>query len=196
VILDRDKVVPDASRTLAGGAVTTFETKTGALFRRKMVAEAKEHGIPLDVPFRELTQTQKDWVFTGGKPRAGYRGVEGLFRKLERKRYRPHVRIFLARYRGYETCPSCRGSRLHPVALSVTLGGLDLAALENMPVRELTSFLRSLELGGDRMDRVGSVLGEIRERLGYLLDVGLGYLTLARTARTLSGGETQRIRLA
>ena len=222
VILDRDKVVPDASRTLAGGAVTPFETKTGALFRRKMLADARESGVPLDVPFRELTQAQKDWVFTGVMEngadetsakgpsqrsakkkatrrtgtRSRYRGVEGLFRRLERKRYRPHVRIFLARYRGYETCPQCRGSRLHPVALSVTLGGLDLAALETMPVRELSSFFEALRLSDDRTARVASVLGEIRERLGYLLDVGLGYLTLARTARTLSGGETQRIRLA
>ncbi|MCA9757712.1 MAG: hypothetical protein KDA27_18065, partial [Candidatus Eisenbacteria bacterium] len=242
VILDRDKVVPDGSLSLDNGAVVPFETKTGRLFRRAMLAEAKARGIPTDVPFRELSEAEKDWVFEGtplekksrsrsksgtssgedprtnlgtkseaklgtksdytsaaAKTRATgrrYRGVEGLFKKLERKRYRPHVRIFLARFRGYETCPRCRGSRLHPVALSVTVGGLDLAQMEQMPVAGLLSFLDELDLGMERTARVRLVLDEVRERLRYLDEVGLGYLMLARTARTLSGGETQRIRLA
>ena len=193
VTVDRDKVVPDARRTLREGAIVPFETKTGALFKRRLFEQAKLEGIPLDLPYRELSPAQQQWVFAGN---GRYRGVEGLFKKLERKRYRTHVRIFLARYRGYVPCTECRSTRLRPDALAVRVGEHDLAQMQTMPVRDLASFLRGMDMPEERRARVAAVLAEIQQRLGYLEDVGLGYLTLARTARTLSGGETQRIRLA
>jgi excinuclease ABC subunit A len=193
VIVDRDKVVPDPRRTVREGAITPFNTQTGAMFRRRLLEQAKLDEVPLDIPYRELSPVQQDWIFMGN---GRYRGVEGLFKKLERKRYRTHVRVFLARYRGYVPCSECRASRLRPEALAVRVGAHDLAQMQSLPVRDLASELGRLELAPDRRPRVAAVLAEIRERLGYLEDVGLGYLTLARTARTLSGGETQRIRLA
>lgn len=193
VTIDRDKVVPDPRRSLREGAIAPFETKTGAPFKRRMFEQAKLDGIPLDLPYRDLSPEQQEWIFAGG---GRYRGVEGLFQKLERKRYRTHVRIFLARYRGYVPCVACRSSRLRPEALAVRIGEHDLAQMQTMPVRDLAALLRELCLPEEKRARVAAVLPEIGRRLGYLEDVGLGYLTLARPARTLSGGETQRIRLA
>ncbi|MCA9728704.1 MAG: excinuclease ABC subunit UvrA, partial [Candidatus Eisenbacteria bacterium] len=193
VIVDRDKVVPDPRKTLREGAVTPFNTKTGAGARRRMLEQAKVDDVPLDRPYRDLSAEQRDWVFLGN---GRYRGVEGLFQKLERKRYRAYVRIFLARYRGYTPCLACRGSRLRPEALAVRVGPLDLAGVLDTPVRDLARQLADLTLPSEREARVRAVLAEIRTRLQTLEEVGLGYLTLARTGRTLSGGETQRIRLA
>ena len=193
ITINRDKVIPDQRKTLADHAVVPFSFKAGRAYQRRMVRAAEEKGVPLDKPFRSLTKAQQEWVFRGSK---GFSGVEGLFRALDRKRYKTHVRIFQARFRGYETCPDCAGSRRRREALAFRVGGHNIHEMEGLPLGELRGVFRTLELPPTARERVASVLQEVEERLGYLEDVGLGYLTLARTGRTLSGGETQRIRLA
>lgn len=193
ITVDREKVVPDRSRSLLDHAVLPFSYRSGRRYQRRMLQRAREAGVPVDRPFRDLDAEQVRWVFEGD---GVFRGVEGFFRRLERKRYRTHVRILLARFRGYVTCPTCAGSKRRPEALAVRIAGRSIADLEQVPIEDLRAWLAALELSPAKRRRVASVLREVGARLRYLDQVGLGYLTLGRTARTLSGGETQRIRLA
>jgi len=193
VTIDRDKVVPDPRRTLRNDAILPFRMPSRRGWYRRLMKKAPDAGVRTEIPWSDLTREETDWVFAGDKT---FPGVDGLFRKLERKRYRMHIRIFLARFRGYVPCTSCRGTRLRPEALAVTIGEKNLSDLNEMPIRDLRAFCESLRFPGRREARVRPVLREIRSRLRCLDDVGLGYLTLARTVRTLSGGETQRLRLA
>ncbi|MCC7141310.1 MAG: excinuclease ABC subunit UvrA [Candidatus Eisenbacteria bacterium] len=192
-VIDRDKVVPDPSRSLRAHALVPFGTAMAAEWQRKLETVGAKRGIRLDLPYRELTAEEQAWVWSGDKE---FRGVEGFFRYLDRKRYRPHVRIFQARFRGYLVCPECRGSRRRQEALAVRLDQLNLQELESLPIDQLAERVDRLDLSTERRARVAPLLHELSTRLRYLLEVGLDYLSLSRTARTLSGGETQRIRLA
>ncbi|MFH1142941.1 MAG: excinuclease ABC subunit UvrA [Candidatus Eisenbacteria bacterium] len=193
VTIDRDKVVPDPRRNLRNHAVVPFSVPSARGWYRKMLKLAGERGIETDVPFADLPPDQQDWVFAGDRH---FPGVAGLFRTLERKRYKMHIRIFIARFRGYVPCPTCRGSRLKPSALAATFGGKNIHELHELPLGELQAVLDSVALPESARGRVQSLLESIRTRLDCLVGVGVGYLTAARTGRTLSGGETQRIRIA
>ncbi len=193
ITIDRDKVIPDARRNLRNDAIAPFSVPSARNWYRRMLKEAQAQGIPTDLPVVGLAPEQKDWIFVG---HGRYPGVNGYFAMLERKRYKMHVRIFLARFRGYVECPVCQGSRLQPAGLAATLAGKNIHALHEMPIREARDFLARLALPKQTAERVRPVLESVRARLGCLEDIGVGYLTLARTGRTLSGGETQRIRLA
>jgi excinuclease ABC subunit A len=193
VTIDPDKVVPDPRRTLRNDAVLPFRMPSRRGWHRRMMRVAAETGIRTETPWSDLTDEERKWVFSGNKK---FPGVTGFFRKLERKRYRMHIRIFLSRFRGYVPCPDCRATRLRPAALAVTIEGKNLADLNDMPIGALRSFMDGLRLPPEREKRVKTVLRELRARLQCLDEVGLGYLTLSRTSRTLSGGETQRLRLA
>ena len=122
--------------------------------------------------------------------------MRGLWKYLETKKYKMHVRVLLARYRGYDECPDCHGTRLRKEALAVRVGGKTIAELEALPVGELPAFLDGLALGKQARATAAPILRELSSRLRYLDEVGLGYLSLIRQARTLSGGEAQRIALA
>ncbi len=191
--IDRDKVVPDAGKTLRNHAVVPFSVPSARSWFRRMLKAASVQGIPSDIPFAQLTPEQQAWVLDGDR---AFPGVAGFFTRLERKRYKMHVRIFIARFRGYIPCPHCRGTRLKPEALAATLGGKDIHALHEMPIRELGAFITGLALPRATRARVQPLLDSIRVRLEALDEIGVGYLTLARSGRTLSGGETQRIRIA
>jgi excinuclease ABC subunit A len=193
VVIDPAKVVPDPRRTLRNDAILPFRMPSRRGLYRRMIRLAPEAKVRTEVPWRELTERERRWVFEGGRR---YPGVLGLFARLEKKRYKMHVRILLARFRGYVPCASCGGTRLKAAALSVRIGGRNLAEIAEMPIATLRAFFDDLRLPAAREARVGAVLREIRVRLRCLDDVGLGYLSLGRTARTLSGGETQRLRLA
>ncbi len=193
VTVDRAKVIPDGTRTLRNHAVAPFATATGAEMQEKLLARAEALGIPTGEPFESLSDAHQAWVYGGDKQ---YPGVDGLFRRLDRKRYKPHVRIFLARYRGYVVCPDCLGARRRSDIRRVRLDGATIDEIERRPIEQLRPWLAALELSPARRAAVASVRAELETRLRFLDDVGLGYLTLGRTARTLSGGETQRIRLA
>ncbi len=190
---DLDLVVPDKNKSLAEGAIDPW-TKPKykplfADFRRY----AKEAGIPLDVPWHELSAAHRKIVIEGeGK----FWGVRGFFQHLERKKYKLHVRVFLSRYRGYSKCSACGGARLRPEARQVRVGGQDICAVGRLTVEEAATFFDTLQLSREESDIAGKVLDEVRARLRFLLEVGLEYLTLDRLSSTLSGGEAQRIQLA
>jgi excinuclease ABC subunit A len=192
--LDLDLVIPDKTKSIQQGAIEPW-TKT---HYRAQLAElkraAKTSGIRLDVPWKDLTDAEKQIVIEGD--RKDYDGIRGFFRWLERKKYKVHVRVFLSRYRGYLTCPECGGARLRREARDIRVGGRTIDQVSSDTVRDAERFLRALELTEREAAIADKVLREILKRLKFLSDVGLDYLTLDRLSSTLSGGESQRINLA
>ncbi|MDW7759562.1 MAG: excinuclease ABC subunit UvrA [Acidobacteriota bacterium] len=194
-VVDPAKVVPDPSKSLADGAVEPWTKPLSRPFQRRLLKEAAGAGVPVDIPYRDLTPDQQRWVFEGGN---GYRGVKGFFDRLQRKKYKVQVRVLLSRYRSYTPCPSCGGVRLNPEARAVRIGDLSIGDFLRLTVREAAAFLEKYESGLKDHERpvAGKLSTEIRNRLLFLLEVGLDYLTLDRMTFTLSGGEAQRINLA
>jgi len=210
--VDFGLVIPDESKTLAEGAVKPWQTQSYRECQDDMAKMAKKYGVAMDVPFRDLPPEHRQWVLEGDPewkswesswPRRWY-GVRHFFDWLETKAYKMHIRVLLSRYRSYTECPACHGARLKPEALLWRLpvpggeGGRGLAVHElfGLPVDKVRTAVAALalpEAGADEATEL--VLGEIRSRIDYLADVGLGYLTLDRQSRTLSGGEVQRINL-
>jgi excinuclease ABC subunit A len=193
--LDQNLVVPDADKTLAGGAVEPWTKPHYRSCLALLKRAARPAGLRLDVPWRDLTDRERAFVMDGD-PGGDYEGVRGFFRRLERKKYKVHVRVFLSRYRGYLTCPECGGTRLRREARDVRIGGRTIDAVSAFTVREAAAFFAGLELGAQDAAVAAKILREICRRLGFLADVGLEYLTLDRLSSTLSGGESQRINLA
>jgi excinuclease ABC subunit A len=211
ISIDYDLALPDRSKTLAEGVVRPWLTGHGAECQTDLLRMCRHFEIPTDVPFDKLPRKWQDFVIQGepdyGKdeehewPRAWY-GVRGYFRWLESRAYKMHVRVLLSRYRAYTPCPDCQGTRFKPEALlyQVPLESnrrLTLADFYALPVRDALQFAR--EVPANRRfrgnDPVGLALNEVSSRLGYLVEVGLGYLTLDRATRSLSGGETERVNL-
>jgi excinuclease ABC subunit A len=191
--LDMNLVVPDPSKTINGGAIEPW-TKPhyrAALTELKRVARARN--LPLDVPWRDLTDAVRQFVINGDE---GFEGIAGFFRFLEKKKYKVHVRVFLSRYRGYLTCQTCGGTRLRQEARDVRVGGQTIDQVSALTVKDATAFFGALTLGPRERTIAEKVLHEIERRLGFLTDVGLDYVTLDRLSSTLSGGESQRINLA
>ncbi len=193
ITLDRDKVVPDARKNLRNDAVVPFGVPSARAWYRRMLKAARSRAIPTDQPFGKLSAAQQEWIFAGDET---FPGVNGFFERMERKRYKMHVRIFIARFRGYRVCPRCQGSRLRPEALAVTVRGHTIDALHRMPIGTLQAFFADYDATSAEAQGVASLIDEIHARVAYLMDIGVGYLSLGRSGRTLSGGETQRIRLA
>jgi excinuclease ABC subunit A len=190
---DLNLVVPDKGKTLAEGAIDPWTKPKYRPFAAELRRYAKEHGIPLDVPWQELSPEQRSVVIHGeGK----FWGVRGFFQHLERKKYKLHIRVFLSRYRGYSTCSSCGGARLRPEARQIKVSGQDICAVSAMTVEDAARFFASLQLTQEESGIAGKILEQICDRLRFLVEVGLEYLTLDRLASTLSGGEAQRIQLA
>jgi excinuclease ABC subunit A len=193
--LDLDLVVPDPRRTIAGLAVKPWSTKATSWERSQLLKFCQRRGIPTDRPWEELSEAQRELVLDGDG-RGHYPGVRRWFGWLEGRTYRMHVRVFLARYRSYRLCPACAGARVRPEALDFRIGGLTVADVNRLPIAEAERFVAGLELGGGQAEAVAElILGEVRSRLRYLVEVGLGYLTLERQSRTLSGGELERVDL-
>ncbi len=226
--IDYTLVVPDQSKTLAGGAIKPWQTEAYLECQGDLVQFAQRRGIPTDVPWRKLRARERQWVIEGeGDWEDGvWYGARRFFDWLETKAYRMHIRVLLSRYRSYDECPDCAGARLKPDALlwrlgskanadaavpprqrfkplGLTLGdrvweglpGLTLHDVVRLPVERCAGFFETLELPKPLDEATELLVAEIRARLKYLVDVGLGYLTLDRQSRTLSGGEVQRINL-
>jgi len=207
--IDRDLVVPDGSLTLAEGAIKPWQSKSYRECQRDLEQHAHRAGVPLDVPWNALDESDRRWVFEGegGWDDGVWYGVDRFFDWLESRAYRMHVRVLLSRYRSYDLCSACGGARLKPEALLWRLGGddgkggssgapgLNVHELTCLPIERTVAFFAGLELPAPLDEATDLLLTEIRTRLGYLLEVGLGYLTLDRQSRTLSGGEVQRINL-
>ena len=228
--IDYRLAIPDVGKTLKDGAVKVFQTEKSSVCQRDMVKAAKKAGIPMDVPYQDMTNAQQRWVIEGdedlkGKKKGDWYGVVGFFDWLERKSYRMHVRVMLAKYRSYDECPDCHGARLKPDSLHWRVGnlkqaaevvvpeeryrapdsklsdkvmrklpGLNVVDIMRLPLERAYTFVEAIA-EGHKDDATEMVVREMRTRLAYLNDVGLGYLCLDRQSRTLSGGEVQRINL-
>ncbi len=190
---DLDRIVPDRTLSLAEGAVRPWRKPE---FKHWLghLRQAAGGRVRLDVPYAELTPAEKQFVYEGdGKH---FAGIRGFFEALEKKKYKLHVRVFLSRYRGYTECPACQGARLRAEALNVRLAGRTIRDVTAMNIGEARRFFTELTLPPEQAAIAGKILVEIQQRLKFLDEVGLDYLTLNRLSSTLSGGEAQRIQLA
>lgn len=193
--IDMDLVVPDPKKSLREGAIAPWNCPAYAHELEELLRLAPRYGIPTDVPFCQLAPEHVDKIIHG-IPERGFGGLDGFFAWLERKKYKMHIRVFLSRWRSARPCPSCQGARFRPEALAVQIGGVHIAELMAMKVSDALEFFRHLELSDWQRQVARTVLAQIQARLKYLEAVGLGYLTLDRTLRTLSGGEMRRVALS
>jgi excinuclease ABC subunit A len=192
---DPNLILPDRSRTLAQGAIAPWTTPKYRPFHGEMIRFARSAAIPTDVPWYDLDPPQQDLLWNG--PGSGpYPGIRGFFAALERKKYKLHVRVFLSKYRGYALCPDCNGQRLRAEARAVLINGQNICEVAALTITAAQSFFDNLQLTPSQIEIAGKVLEEVRQRIHFLIEVGLEYLTLDRLSSTLSGGESQRIQLA
>ncbi len=184
---DIDLIVPDPSLSLEEGAVDPWTKPQYTWYYDEEVKPRSKGKVRLDTPWLELRDTEKEFV---------RKHISRFFQEVERKKYKVHVRVFMSRYRAYTECPACRGGRLRPEALYVRVGDYNIAQVSRMNIARSREFFERLELSPEQAAVAERVLVEIRQRLKFLNDVGLEYLTLDRLSATLSGGEAQRIQLA
>ncbi len=196
---DLGLVIPDQSLSLAGGAIDPWNRPKYRPWFGELRKRAAELGVPLDVPWRDMSDAARETVLRG-KPatdgKDGFPGVMGFFAQLERKKYKLHVRVMLSKYRGYAECPDCRGQRLRAEARAVRIAGKNICQATALTIAHAKEFFDGLKLSPMQEEIAGPILLEVRQRLSFLVAVGLEYLTLDRLASTLSGGEAQRIQLA
>ena len=192
--IDMDLVVPDPNKSLREGAIAPWNTPAYEHELQELLALAPDYDIPTEVPFKELDQGQLALI-THGVPERKFCGLEGFFAWLERRKYKMHIRVFLSRWRSTRTCLGCNGTRLRPEALAVRVGGKNLGEICALKVRDAADFFRNLQLPSWERQVGRMMLEQVEARLGYLEEVGLGYLTLDRPLRTLSGGEARRVAL-
>ena len=202
VELDLEKVIPNPNLSLRQGLVAPWRTPAYREMQQWMLKCARRAHMRTVVSFREMNDEERAWLLDGEPRVEGQKwderwpGVRGFFGWLERKRYKTHVRILLAKYRRFIPCPSCHGSKLRAEALNVVIEGQSIADVMQLSVRDLPAWIIGLRKHKQIAARAGVLLRELGNRVGYLNEVGLGYLTLERQGRTLSGGEAQRIHLA
>jgi len=190
---DPNLIIPDKSKTLDEGAIAPWTTTKYRPHHGEMKRAAKAAGIPTDVPWYDLTPAQQAFIEDGN---ATFPGIRGFFAALERKKYKLHVRVFLSKYRGYALCPDCRGQRLRAEARAVLINNQNICETSALTITAAQTFFDNLQLSPAQLEVAGKILEEVRQRVHFLLQVGLDYLTLDRLSSTLSGGEAQRIQLA
>ncbi len=212
--IDLEKAVPDPSLSIAQGAIKPFLGERGDECQRDLIRNCKERDIDTTCPFEDLSEDEQEWIYYGDRKTedltpdeleslwesGDWYGVKGFFDWMETKAYKMHVRVFLSRYRSYTTCSACRGKRLQPESLCFKVKGKTLPEIWSLPISDLQPWFSSLitdhcSLGTPKDPTLKLVLTEITSRLSYLDQVGLGYLTLDRQTRTLSGGEVERVNL-
>ena len=191
--IDEDLVVPDKTKSVYDEAIVAWRGETMGWWRKQLVDNAWRFDFPVHAPFYELTPDERRLLWTGNEY---FKGLDSFFEYLESERYKIQYRVMLSRYTGKTTCPECGGGRLRKEAFWVKVGGRSIVELVRMTVWELREFFAALTLDDHDRETGGRVLTEITNRLQYLDDVGLGYLTLDRLSSTLSGGESQRINLS
>jgi excinuclease ABC subunit A len=190
---DPGLVIPDPSRSLAEGAVEPWSKPGSDWWQQQLLVAMKKRHVSLTTPFNDLPPAIQEAVWEGD---ATLEGVRQYFEYLETKRYKLHVRVLLSRYRSPVPCPACQGSRLKPDARLTKVCGQDIHQVSELTIEEASHWCRGLTLSQADREIATDILRQIDDKLGFLLRVGLGYLTLARQTRTLSGGEAQRIALA
>ena len=191
--IDENLVVPDKSLSVYEGAVVCWKGEVMGEWLKDFIVSSARYDFPIHRPYYELTEKEKDLLWHGAK---GVHGIDDFFKYVEENLYKIQYRVMLARYRGKTVCPACKGGRLKPEALYVKIGGKNIAEVVAMPITEAKAFFDHLHLDENDAAIASRLLTEIKNRLQFLLDVGLGYLTLDRLSSSLSGGESQRINLA
>ena len=191
--IDEHLVIPNRALSVYDGAVVCWRGEKMSEWLNEFLHEAPAHNFPIFTPYYELTQEQKDYLWHGPREKAC---IDSFFKMLEENQYKIQYRVMLARYRGKTVCPTCHGTRLKKEAGYVKVGGRAISELVDLPIYELKDFFRTLQLNEHDAAIAKRILTEINNRINFLLDVGLGYLTLNRLSNSLSGGESQRINLA
>ena len=191
--IDEQLVIPNRALSVYDGAVVCWRGDKMSEWLKEFIHEAPAHNFPIFTPYYELTQEQKDYLWHGPREKAC---IDSFFKMLEENQYKIQYRVMLARYRGKTTCPTCHGTRLKKEASYVKVGGHSISELVDLPIHDLKEFFRTLQLDEHDATIAKRILTEINNRIQFLMDVGLGYLTLNRLSNSLSGGESQRINLA
>lgn len=191
--ISEDLVIPDKTLSVYQNCVRCWNGDKMSEWKKQFIHLAPRYNFPVHVPYKDLTDAQKDFLWHGNSM---WEGIDGFFRWLDKNQDRIQYRVLKARYRGKTTCPDCNGSRLRPDAEYVKIGGKSITELVRMPVSDLKPWFDALTLSETDQAVGKRLLVEIKQRLQFLLDVGLGYLTLDRLSNSLSGGESQRINLA
>ncbi len=190
---DENLIVPDRSLSLAKGAVDPWNKPATKWWRKQLLEKGKKAGLDLNKSYADLLPEEKAILYKGAK---GFHGIDAFFDELEGWRYKLHVRVFLSRYRSSNTCHACGGKRLKKEVLAYKIAGLDIAELSAMPINMLADFFTDIDLSPFKREMAKELLRQIGMKIEYLEKVGLGYLTLSRYGKTLSGGEYQRINLS
>ena len=202
--IDLEKAVQDPTLTIKEGVIKPFEGERGAECKDDLIRCAHDHGVNINTPWHLLSKVDQEWVLKGEKGNADklwksghWYGVRGFFEWMETKAYKMHVRVFLSRYRAYTACPACNATRLKPAALCFKIEGKTLPDLWHIPLEDLSDWFDQLkpQIADLQSSSLKHAYSEITSRLSYLNEVGLAYLTLDRPARTLSGGEIERVNL-
>lgn len=199
--ISEDLVIPDPTRSVAEEAVAPWRGQTLGQWRSAFLERAGKRGFPVHTPYQDLTPKERQWLWEGDAqeqqlPEDEQVSIDATFRAIEKMQYKVQYRVMLARYKGKTLCRACQGARLKPAALYVKIGGKNISELCELSITAITEWFDHLELS-EHDEKVGArLLTEIRSRLHFLNEVGLGYLTLSRLSSTLSGGESQRINLA
>jgi excinuclease ABC subunit A len=191
--IDEELVIPDKTRTVYDDAIACWRGESMRIWRDELVMNASKFSFPIHRPYYNLTKEEKGLLWLGNEY---FKGLNQFFQYLESEKYKVQYRVMLSRYTGKTVCPQCGGARLRKEALYVKIGGLTIADMVVMSVERLAEFFEKLQLNYSDGQKSSRLMVEIRNRLGYLCRVGLGYLTLDRLSSTLSGGESQRINLS
>jgi excinuclease ABC subunit A len=190
---DEDLIIPDKSLSLSDGAIDPWNKPAYRWWKKQLVKNAPKDGIDINKPYSALSHREKSILFKGG---SSFYGIDDFFEEMEGRRYKLHIRVFLSRYRRPVTCSQCNGKRLRKESLAYKLSGLDIAELSMMPVSDTVRFFENLDISSFQRELAKESLRLITMKLGFLERVGLGYLSLSRDGRTLSGGEYQRVNLS
>ncbi len=190
---DPELVIPDHSKSLAQGAIEPWSKPSADWWQKQMLLAMKRQGVDITAPFKVLPKATQQLFWEGGD---SFEGINEFFEYLEGKRYKLHVRVLLSRYRTPFNCPICHGSRLKPDARFVKIAGKDIHEITELTIDAAVAWIESLPLRALEQDIAADILGQLKAKLGFLLRVGLSYLTLTRQTKTLSGGEAQRVALA
>ena len=191
--IDENLVVPNKALSIYEDAVVCWKGQVMSEWKRDLISKAAKYGFPIHTPYNNLTEDQKHFLWHGN---SDFAGIDGFFRFVQSKTYSIQYRVMLNRYRGKTTCPECNGTRLKPATQYIKINGLTISDMVKMPVVKLHEWFKNLQLDKEDATIAKRLLVEIENRLSFLDEVGLGYLTLDRLSSTLSGGESQRINLA
>lgn len=190
---DEDRIIPDKTLTLRDGAVEPWTKPAYRWWYEELEKHAKKYGLGLDTPFNKLSTSEKGLVFDGTDD---FDGINGFFDYLETKKYKLHIKVFISRYKGQVVCALCNGVRLKSPALNVKVKGFSIAGISRMTIEEADDFFKNISLTDFEAEVVKEVFRQIKEKLEFLKSTGLGYITLDRLTKTLSGGEAQRVAIA